>query len=111
MPFYPLLFEDVRAILKWMVDGLRLRLHEKGLGIRMYQRAYEFLAEQGYSREFGARELRRAVERHVANPISELILEGGFEPGDMIDVLMEDGVLCYRKGKPSSKRRERSRVS
>ncbi len=111
VPFYPLLFEDVRAILKCMVDGLRLRLHEKRLGIRMYQRAYEFLAEEGYSKEFGARELRRAVERHVANPISELILEGGFEPGDMIDVLMEDGVLCYRKGKPSSKRRERSSVS
>ncbi len=109
VPFYPLLFEDVRAILKCMVDGLRLRLHEKRLGIRMYQRAYEFLAEKGYSKEFGARELQRAVERHVANPISELILEGGFEPGDMIDVLMDEGVLCYRKGKPSS--RHRSSVS
>ncbi len=105
VPFYPLLFEDVRAILKCMVDGLRLRLHEKRLGIRMYQRAYEFLAEKGYSKEFGARELRRAVERHVANPISELILEGGFEQDDMIDVLMDDGVLCYRKGRPRSKQR------
>lgn len=104
VPFYPLLFEDVRGILKNMVDALRLRLQEKYLGIRMYQRAYEFLAEVGYSETFGARELQRAVERHVANPLSEMILEGRFKPGDMIDVLMEDGVLTYRKGKPSRKR-------
>ena len=109
VPFYPLLFEDVRAILKTMVDGLRSRMREKGLGIRMYQRAYEFLAVEGYSEEFGARELRRAVERHVANPISELLLDGRFEEGDMIDVLMEESVLSFRKGKPSS--RERSSVS
>lgn len=109
VPFYPLLFEDVRSILKSMIDGLRLRLGEKKLGIRMYQRAYEYLAEQGYSQEFGARELRRAVERHVANPISELILDGSFSQGDMIDVLMEDDVLCYRKGK--ARTRQRSEIS
>jgi ATP-dependent Clp protease ATP-binding subunit ClpC len=98
VPFYPLLFEDVRSILKIMIDNIRGRIRDRQMGIRMFQRAYEHLAQVGYSREFGARELQRAVERHIANPISERIMDGDFGPGDMIDVLMEDGVLSYRKG-------------
>lgn len=104
VPFYPLLFEDVRSILKMLIDGLRMRLREKDIGVRMYQRAYEYLAEKGYSREFGARELRRAVERYVADPISEKLLAGEFARGDMIDVLCEGDVLIFRKGEPSSRK-------
>jgi len=98
VPFYPLLFEDVRSILKIMVDNIRGRLRDKQMGIRMFQRAYEHLAEVGYSPEFGARELQRAVERNIANPISERIMDGEFDEGDMVDVLMEDGALTFRKG-------------
>ena len=98
VPFHPLLFEDVRAVLKGMVDRVARRLREKRMDLRVYQRVYEFLAEEGYSVEFGARELKRAVERYVANPISEHILAGTFRPGDTIEVLMQDGVLTYRKG-------------
>jgi len=98
VPFYPLLFEDVRAILKGMIDGVRGRLKEQNIRVRMYQRAYEFLAQEGYSREFGARELRRAVERHVVNPISERLLSGEFVSGDTIEVLIENESVTYRKG-------------
>jgi ATP-dependent Clp protease ATP-binding subunit ClpC len=98
VPFYPLLFEDVRSILKIMIDEIRGRIRDKQMGIRMFQRAYEHLAQIGYSAEYGARELQRAVERHIANPISERIMDGEFEPGDMIDVLMDNGALTYRKG-------------
>ncbi|MCF6286690.1 MAG: ATP-dependent Clp protease ATP-binding subunit, partial [Candidatus Hydrogenedentes bacterium] len=103
VPFYPLLAEDTRQILRLEVNALRRRLREKNIGIRMYQRAYEFIAEEGYSAEFGARELRRAVDRLVATPIGDRIIDGQFQSGDMIDVLVdEDGVLMYRKGKPST---------
>ena len=57
------------------------------------------VAAGGSSREI-AEELVlsiRTVERHVANPISEYILAGDFEPGDTIEVLMQDGALAYRK--------------
>jgi ATP-dependent Clp protease ATP-binding subunit ClpC len=103
VPFSPLLFEDLRSILRIMVNDIRSRLLPKRMGIRMYQRAYEFLAQEGYHPEFGARELRRTVERHIAQPISEKILEGKFEAGDMVEILMDNGVITYRKGKPSSR--------
>lgn len=102
VPFYPLLAEDLRSILRLEINAVRKRLEERRIGIRMYQRAYEYLAEQGYSREFGARELRRAVDRLMTTPISEKIIAGEFEEGDMIDVMMEDGQLVYRRGKPAS---------
>ena len=64
----------------------------------MYQGAYEYLAEEGYSAEFGARELRRVVERLVASPLSDRLLSGELEEGDLIEILMIDGELTYRKG-------------
>jgi ATP-dependent Clp protease ATP-binding subunit ClpC len=103
VPFYPLLAEDVRSILRLEVEALRKRLVPRQIGIRMYQRAYEHLAEIGYDPAFGARELRRAVDQHITTPIGELIVEGRFENGDMIDVLMDDaGRLEFRKGRPHS---------
>jgi len=104
VPFYPLLFEDVRSILRLAINDLRVRLRDKKMGVRMYQRAYEYLAEQGYDPEFGARELNRAVDRLVITPVSEMVLTGEFRAGDMIDVLMDDGGLTFRKGAPHSKK-------
>ncbi len=102
VPFYPLLAEDIRQILRLEVNALRRRLRDQNIGIRMYQRAYEYIAQEGYSPQFGARELRRAVDRLVATPISERIIDGAFQSGDMVDVLLDDdGALVYRKGKPS----------
>ena len=101
VPFHPLLFEDIRAILKLRIDDLAERLREKRIGVHVYHGAYEHLAEQGYSASFGARELRRAVERLVVEPISDRILRGEFVKGDMIDVLMEGGKMEFRKAATS----------
>ena len=98
VPFRPLLFEDTRSILNLQLRGLRSRLHHKGFKFHMYQRAYEYLAEQGYSSEYGARELRRVVDRLVVNPIGAMLVEGGFERGDRIEAVMKYGELVIRKG-------------
>jgi len=102
VPFYPLLFEDLRAILGHSLRRLKHQLKEKEIAIHVYQQAYEHLAEHGYSPEFGARELRRTVDRLVVSPISDMLLRGQFVPGDTIDVLMDKGELTFRKGHPSS---------
>ena len=91
VPFYSLLFEDIREILKQSIYSLRLRLREKGLDVHVYQQAYEHLANMGYSPEYGARELRRVVERLVVNPISSLILQEQFNKGDIIEVKLDGG--------------------
>jgi ATP-dependent Clp protease ATP-binding subunit ClpC len=109
VPFYPLLAEDIRQILRLEINALRRRLREKKIGIRMYQRAYEYIAKEGYNPSFGARELRRCVDRLIATPMSERIIEGQFQEGDMVDVLLdEEGELTYRKGKPPSKTVEKA---
>jgi len=98
VPFYPLMFEDIRRILEHLIRQLQRRLREKGIGIHVYQGAYEWLAEHGYNAEYGARELRRTVDRDVVNPISERVVQEAFKAGDVIEVLVEDGLLVVRKG-------------
>jgi ATP-dependent Clp protease ATP-binding subunit ClpA len=98
IPFYPLLNEDVRAILRLEVNNVRRRLQDKQLRIRMFQRAYEYLMSRGYSPEFGARELRRIVDQEITGPISDMILRGKFETGDVINVMEEGGQLVFVKG-------------
>lgn len=98
VPFYPLMFEDIRRILEGMIKQLRRRLQEKAIDLHVYQGAYEWLAERGYNAEYGARELRRTVDREVVNPISERVVQEGFKAGDTIEVLVEDGALIVRKG-------------
>ena len=100
VPFYPLLSEDIRSILRLEVNALRERVKEKGVGIRMYQRAYEYLAEKSNTNQFGARELRRVVDQEITSRLSDLLLTHDFKPGDMIDVKMELGELVIERGLP-----------
>jgi ATP-dependent Clp protease ATP-binding subunit ClpA len=108
IPFHTLRPEDVRAILRQMIDDIRRRLADKRIGLRMYESAYGYLAKQGYDPAFGARELRRAVERYVADPISELLLQRKFGHGDMIDVRESDGRLTYERGATQAAKTKRS---
>lgn len=98
VPFYPLLFEDIRHMLKLNLGEMNERLKERGLRLRVFQGAYERLAREGYSVDFGARELRRTVERLVMNPIGAMVLEGRFSKGDTIEVLVENDELTFRRG-------------
>ena len=102
VPFYPLLFEDIRTILAHLIEDLSGRLKAKGIQFHVYQGAYEHLAERGYNPEYGARELRRTVERLVINPLSALLVEGQFGEGDCVEVLMEEEALTFRKRAPAA---------
>lgn len=98
VPFYPLVFEDVRTMLKLCLKEMQGRLKEKQIELKVFQGAYELLAQAGYSPELGAREMRRTVDRKIMNPISAMLLEGRFKPGDTIEVLQERGELVFRPG-------------
>jgi ATP-dependent Clp protease ATP-binding subunit ClpC len=98
VPFYPLLKEDVRSILRLEINKLRYRLRGRNIKIHMYQQAYEYLGECGYDRRYGARELRRAVDRLITGPISDALIEDRFADGDVIEVKMEDNKLVFAKG-------------
>ena len=109
IPFYPLLNEDVRSILRLEINVVRARLQEKQLKLRMYQRAYEHLMNNGYSNEFGARELRRIVDQQITVPVSDLMLRGKFKAGDVINVMVDKDKLVFVKGDVDSDEERRRR--
>jgi len=80
--FHQLPREQVKQIAELMLDELKARLfEERAITLRLDESASELLIEKGYDPRYGARPMRRALERLIENPISELILQGEFEQG------------------------------
>jgi SpoVK/Ycf46/Vps4 family AAA+-type ATPase len=82
--FQPLEAEDLKQIINVELEKLTKRLKEKNLALILTDEAKEFIIANGSSREFGARPLRRAVEQHIENPLSEKLLMGTFEGKEAI---------------------------
>jgi ATP-dependent Clp protease ATP-binding subunit ClpC len=88
--FRPLTREDLQQIVDIELDKVYKRLAEKGLKLQLTPEAREFLIDKGYSPEFGARPLRRAIEHLVEDPLSEELLRGAFVGKDTILVKLEE---------------------
>jgi len=96
--FHDLTPEEIKSIVDLMVSRLREQLYTRGADIALTEEARDLLAEQGFDPALGARPLRRAIQRFVEDPLSEQILAGQWEEGDIIEVYVEDGVPAFRKG-------------
>ncbi len=94
--FHELTEEQIRSIVDFMVGDLQKRLAERKLGIEVSKAAKTWLAKEGYDPVFGARPLRRAIERHIENPLSTKLLRGEFSPGDTIIVGLKNNVLTFK---------------
>ncbi len=84
--FAPLSIEDVEQIVDLQLREIRERLSEQGLAIEMGDSARRWLARQGYDPVFGARPLRRAMQKYVEGPLSVQLLQGKFKAGDCVIV-------------------------
>ncbi len=91
------------------IVGLQLRrveqlLAERRIGLRITPAARQLIAEEGYDPAFGARPLKRAIQRLVQNPLALRLLEGEFQDGDTIVVDRQDGAaaLTFHKGQPEA---------
>jgi len=93
--FHTLTEEQLRSIVDLLVKDLQKRLAERKLDIELTEQAKSWLAKEGYDPIYGARPLRRAIERYVENPLSTKILQGEFNPGDTIAVDLGDEVLTF----------------
>ena len=82
--------EDLVDIVEYELTKVRARLREKGLALELETSAKDFLIDKGYNPDFGARPLRRAIEHHVEDPMSEAILRGEFEGKNLVVVSKED---------------------
>ncbi len=84
--FHELTEEQLRDIVELMVEDLEKRLAERKLGIELTKKAKSWLAREGYDPTFGARPLRRVIERYVENPLASKLLRGEFKEGDTVKV-------------------------
>lgn len=82
--FHELATDHLRQIVDLMVKDLQQRLMERKLSIELTEGAKTWLAETGYDSIYGARPLRRAIERYLENPLSTKLLQGDFKDGDTI---------------------------
>jgi ATP-dependent Clp protease ATP-binding subunit ClpC len=96
--FHELTEEQLRNIVDLMVKDLQGRLAERGLGIELTEKAKSWLSKEGYDPVFGARPLRRVIERYVENPLSSKVLRGELKEGDTVRVdLGKDGLTFKTK--------------
>ena len=93
--FQALKKEDMAAIADIQLARLRERLADQDLGLLMDQPATDALVEQGYDPVYGARPMKRAIQRSLENPLSTALLEGRFASGQTIAVTWRDGAMEF----------------
>jgi len=101
--FHTLSKADVVRIVDLQIKEVEERLGELGLSISLTDAAREWLADRGYDPSFGARPLRRVIQREVENPLSRRLLAGEFAPGDQVTVDVADGKLVFVKAGGSAR--------
>ncbi len=95
--FHPLSREQLGTIVELQLARLRERLAERSLALELTDDAKEVLAEAGWDPTYGARPLKRAIQRMLENPLALRLLEGEFAEGDTIRVDVQDGELVFEK--------------
>ena len=93
--FHTLEKPDLVKIVDLEVSKVITRVKNKDIHLELDQSAHEFLIEKGYDPEYGARPMRRAVERYMEDPLAEEILRGTIKEGDQVKVTAEDGKLTF----------------
>jgi ATP-dependent Clp protease ATP-binding subunit ClpC len=89
--------EDMQQIVDLQMQDIQTRLSEHGLQVELTHEAKEWLAGQGYDPAFGARPLKRALQKHVESPLSISLLSGQFKLGDTVLVAIEDDDVVFKK--------------
>jgi len=95
--FDPLSREQLTAVVDLLLAHLRELVKGQGMTLTVSEAAKAYVAEQGYDAEYGARPLKRAIQRLVENPLSSALLRGRFEEGDTVKVDLVDGSLAFTR--------------
>ena len=95
--FHALSADHIQVIVGLMLAEVSKSLLEKGIGLRAAPEAKTRLGEKGFDSEFGARPLRRLIQKEVEDPLSEALLEGKFDAGDTILIAFENDEFVFTK--------------
>lgn len=96
--FHQLTKEEIIQIVDLMINRVRQQMATQGMDLEVTREVKELLASDGFDPQFGARPLRRAVQRLIEDPLAEEILLGRFREGDIIRAELEDGRIFFTKG-------------
>ncbi|MGN0334807.1 MAG: ATP-dependent chaperone ClpB [Lachnospiraceae bacterium] len=94
--FKPLTKSDIRSIIKLLVDDLNKRLADKELRLEITEEAKDFITDHGYDPVYGARPLKRYVQKHVETLTARIILQGEVHAKDTIVIQVENGSLTAK---------------
>ncbi len=95
--FRPLSRDQIRLIVGILMDRVRREIRGQGMSLTVTDAGRELLATEGYDPQYGARPLRRAIQRLVEDPLSDDMLRGKFAAGDEIVLDVRDGVVVFEK--------------
>jgi ATP-dependent Clp protease ATP-binding subunit ClpB len=93
--FRPLTKEQLGEIVDLQLARLRTRLADRGIELELTDEAKQLVADAGWDPTYGARPLKRALQRLVENPLALRLLEGEFADGDSVRVDAQDGELVF----------------
>lgn len=92
--------EQLAAVVDIQLEGLQQRLAERNIHLRVTEPANELLSERGWDPIYGARSLKRTIQRLLQDKLALLILEGRFQEGDQVVVDAENGEVLFKKEAP-----------
>ncbi|UFJ43410.1 ATP-dependent Clp protease ATP-binding subunit [Brevibacillus humidisoli] len=95
--FHSLEQEHIEQIVSLMTEELRKRLREQEIDFRLSEEAKKLLAKEGFDPAYGARPLRRAIQRNIEDRLSEELLKGTIHKGDTVHIDVEDGQLTVKR--------------
>jgi ATP-dependent Clp protease ATP-binding subunit ClpC len=95
--FHSLEYTHVMDIMDLMLDEVRTRLKGLSLTLDVNAKARDMLMQMGYDVIYGARPLRRTIQKEIEDPLSVAILQGRFESGDSISAEVRSGKICFRR--------------
>ncbi len=94
--FHSLRIEEMYSIVDLLLAGVRPLLAEHKIELNLPQASKDFLIEKGFDAQYGARPLRRTIQRMVVDILAEGILQGKFQAGDVVEGIIEDSQLIFR---------------
>jgi ATP-dependent Clp protease ATP-binding subunit ClpC len=99
--FHPLTKDHMRRIVDLMLGRLEQQMKEKQMSLQIEMEAKEFLIDQGFDPNYGARPLRRAIQRFIEDALAEEMLKGRFSEGGIIRIRKGDGAtLQFEAAEP-----------
>jgi ATP-dependent Clp protease ATP-binding subunit ClpC len=99
--FHPLSIAHIREIIRLMVRRINKQIAEKGIELILTGAAEDALVEKGYDPTYGARQLRRTIQKHVEDPLAEAIVRGQVPESARIEVDVDGGNFVFREARPA----------